>query len=226
MRREICLVGLLLSVVCGSHVAADSRAQSHLTECKARSHMLSDFRTGSISVVSPDQSNRILLAKDFSLKVIKGGEEVGSLQIPDMDSNIRIVWAPDSRKFSVTYSDSGAEGVYHVRLYLLRNDGITEIPRPVDAAFEDFKKHYNCLVRGNNISLLGWTSDSNAVFLVAQVYPTSDCGSIWQEWAGYLVNLQGNILHRYGKKQTKTIEDSCEKSDRVFLSAPSVPDGP
>lgn len=117
-----------------------------------------------------------------------------------------------------------AEGAFQGHLYRLLSKGILEISQPVRVASVDFKKKYYCKIRGNNKYIMGWGSTSETVFVIAQVYPTGDCGQDFGRMGGYLMNLNGTILHRYGDRETGKIQNACWKSGHAVLSsAPSSP---
>jgi WD40 repeat protein len=174
------------------------------------------------SVVSPDGTKRVLLSKDYSFRVFDGKREIGAFHLHELSSNISIVWSPDSDRFAISYSDGGAIGGYHANIYQLERGAIIELPKPPKVAFDDFKKRYYCEERGNNIWFLGWSTDSALAFFVVQVSPTGDCGSIEGKSAGYLVDLNGNIVAKYDEKSTDAMQASCDKSGRVSFLRPSA----
>jgi hypothetical protein len=180
--------------------------------CHRTVYALQDFDSGTTAAIAPNHSDRILLAKDYSFRVMRGQTEIGSVQIKDLSSNIEILWAPDSKKFAITYSDGGAEGAFHAHIYELSHDGVKEFPKPVRVAFDDFKTHDYCKKRGNNVFVEGWTSDSRSVFVVTEVFPTGDCGRKFGKLGGYFMDLQGQILSRYNNKQTALMQKSWEKT--------------
>jgi hypothetical protein len=147
---DFCIIlGLLLTQ--DEHiVATPNRAKLSLV-CGKTIYNLKDFDSGTTAVMSPNRSNKVLLAKDGSFRVLQAKIEIGALQLPDSSSNIELVWAPDSEKFSITYSDGGAEGTFHAHVYLLTAGGVMELTKLPEIAFEEFKKHYYCTARGNNI---------------------------------------------------------------------------
>lgn len=185
--------------------------------CPRNSYSLMDFDSGRTAIVAPNHSKKILLAKDGSFRILRGENEVGVVSLPDLSSNIEVVWAPDSEKFSITYSTAGAEGAFLAHIYRLAEAGVAEISAPVDTAVADFKAHHYCEARGNNVYVEGWTLDSNGVFIVTEVAPTGDCGKELGRLGGYLVNLNGKITHRYGNKETSSIQSHCEKFSRANL---------
>jgi hypothetical protein len=148
---------------------------------------------------------------------MENGREIGVISINDLSSNIEIVWAPDSRKFAITYSDGGAIGIFRTRVYQLSEQNVTELAKPVATAFDEFKSNLYCPARGDNVLFIGWTADSQALLIVGQVYPTSDCGHIWGMQRGYLMDLNGNVLRRYGDKEATSLQTSCDKSGRAVL---------
>jgi hypothetical protein len=188
--------------------------------CKQSNYSLAAFSSGTTAITAPDGRRRVVLAKDFSLRVLAVDREVGAIRLKDLSSNIGVVWSPDSRKFFINYSDGGAIGGFHVHVYSVGLDSVTELSKPPLTAFNDFKKRYYCKARGDNIEGIGWTSDSSAVFFVASVYPTSDCAPIWDKTLGYLVSLNGEIISRYTRKEARKIRASCEDTRRAVLPDP------
>jgi hypothetical protein len=197
--------------------SGDSYPTNSSLLCKTSDYQLSDFVAGGKSSVSPDNSMQVLLAKDFSFRVMKNGREIGLVSISDLSSNIGIVWAPDSIKFALTYSDGGAIGTFRTHVYQVSEHSVTELAKPVAAAFDEFKSKFYCPARGDNVLFIGWAADSQALLIVGQVYPTSDCGDIWGTERGYLVDLTGNVLRRYDDKQATFLQTSCEKSGHAVL---------
>jgi hypothetical protein len=210
---------LSMFVLCGEGRTSHPDVVEYKLACQSpNDYMLQDFGSGTASILSPNKKSQVLLANDFSLRVLHEGQEIGTLPpFNDMDSNLQVMWAPDSEKFSITYSNGGETGIFYAHIFGLGASGITEFAKPPQIAFDDFKKKYYCAARGDNISALGWTLDSSAVFLMTEVYPTSDCGSIWGKEGGYLMDLDGKILRRYGDRETQRIEAACDRSGRIVL---------
>ena len=179
--------------------------------CQRSVFSLKDFDSGGHSVTAPNHSNSVVLAKDGSFRILRGPREIGVVRLTDLSSNIEVMWSPDSEKFSITYSDGGAEGAFHAHIYELREKTIVELPKPVAAAFDDFKARYYCQTRGNNISIEAWTPDSKRLWIVTQVFPTGDCGNNFGRLGAYLVDLSGSIIRRYGNSKAETLQSSCDK---------------
>jgi len=197
--------------------SVDSRASYALT-CSTHEYALQDFDSGTEAVVSPDRQKRAVLAKDGSLRIFEGEREIGEVALPDISADLEVAWAPDSRKFGVTYSDGGATGGFHAHVYALANGRVTELSTITRVAFDDFRKDYYCEARGwNNQYVVGWGAGSRTVFVVAEVYPTSDCGKDFGKMRGYLMTVGGKILHRYDDKTTQRITDVCWKSGRSVV---------
>jgi hypothetical protein len=220
---------LVLSICLGAFFFCNEGGGAHAGNAEfslacrlPRDYMLEDFDSGTTSILSPNKKSRVLLAKDFSFRVLHEEQEIGTIPpFNDLDSNVQVIWAPDSEKFSLAYSNGGAVGIYLAHIYGLDKGNLTEFKKPPQIAFDDFKKKYYCAARGDNISMLGWTSDSSAVFLLTQVYDTSDCAPIGGKMGGYLIDLDGKILHRYDDRQIQGIEVACERSGRALLPPPS-----
>lgn len=208
---------LAFGLMFGQHAAIGTR-NPNLT-CPMRDYMLQDFDRGTQTIIAPNGSSKIVLAKDFSLRVFANNREIGTVITPGMSADLQIIWAPDSQKFGITYSDGGAEGTFQGHLYRLTSNGTSELSRPIRVAFDDFKKRYFCKIRGNNEYVLGWGSESSTIFVILQVYPTGDCGENFGKMNGYLMDLDANILRRYSDKETEKIQDSCWKSGHAALDS-------
>lgn len=217
VRILIIPVYIVLCLCSFSDTSANPRPTSASLVCTKRAYELADFGDGAHSSASPDHSSRVVLAKDFSFRVMKAGLEIGDVEIRDLSSNIEILWAPNSRMFAVNYSDGGAEGTFHAHVYRLDAGKITELSKPVRAAFDEFKQQFYCSTRGDNVFVEGWTADSQGLLVIGQVYATSDCGENRGLEMGYLVDFNGNVLRRYNHKKTRIIQSSCENTDRAIL---------
>ena len=183
--------------------------------CERKYFSLADF--GTAQTKSPAGTAIIFLQKDGSLRVERHGKTIGTIPLPDVAADIKIAWAPDSQKLAVTYSDGGAEGLFHAHVYKLDETHVTELSKPIEVAFADFKAQYYCERRGNNIYVEGWSTDSNALLVITGVYPTSDCGKNFGRLGAYFIDLQGNIIRRYSDADAEALQSSCEKVGGVSL---------
>jgi hypothetical protein len=217
VRILVISVYLVLFLCSLAGTRADPRPTNISLNCTKRVYELSDFGDGVHSSPSPDHSSQIVWARDFSFRVLKAGLEIAGFKISDLSSNIEILWAPNSTMFAVNYSTGGAEGTFHAHVYRLEAGKLTELDKPVNTAFDEFKRQFYCAARGDNVFVEGWTADSQGLLVVGQVYATSDCGDNRGLEKGYLMDLNGNVLRRYDDKTTRVIQSSCEKSNRASL---------
>lgn len=184
--------------------------------CRSSHFMLDDFEKEP-TVSSPDNMKSVQLTKNGKFRVGVGSTILRDLALPDLTSNVEVGWSPDSSEFFVSYSDSGAIGGYHVHLYRVVGNTLEKSPIPATVA-ERFKSKHWCESRGNNLYFLDWTPDSKVAFLVAEVYPTGDCGKELGVYLGYAVRLQGGkIVRIFDEKQTKSIEKQCRTLGRLVL---------
>lgn len=197
--------------------AGDIAGRSFALVCPEQEYTLDAFESGEKAVWSPDHQKKAVLTKDETLQIFNGSRQVGTVELPEIDADLSIVWSPDSAKLAVTYSDSGATGGFHAHVYALSGGSLIELTKPVQVAFDDFKKEHYCEARGDNEYVLGWPEGSKSVFVVAEVYPTSDCGSDMGLERGYLMDLSGNILRKYSDAVTQRVANSCEKSGRALV---------
>jgi hypothetical protein len=118
------------------------------------------------------------------------------------------------------YSNGGAAGGFSVHLFRIAGDRVVQSPATRTVA-KTFRARHYCVPRGNNLYFLDWTANSRDVFLVGEVYPTSDCGNQMSFYEGFLANANsGKILRRFGEKETSAIEKSCRASGKLVLPQP------
>jgi hypothetical protein len=184
--------------------------------CNSSLFTLGDFQKKP-AVSSPDRGKRVQLTEDYKFRILSGRAVVADFEMPEISSNVEIGWSPDSKQFFVSYSDSGAIGGFHVHMYRLNGSTVTESKVPTLIA-EYFETKHWCKSRGNNLYFLAWTPDSRIAFLVAEVYPTSDCGKDMGVYTGYAVDTaSAEVLRVFDERQTQAIENNCRASGNLVL---------
>lgn len=114
--------------------------------------------------------------------------------LKDLSASVFVVWSEKSDWFAVTWSDGGAIGNFHTRVFHIQDDEVHE-SRAIDTAFRDFRSGHFCKSRGDNVQAYGWDNESNALVLVMSVYPTGDCGHDLGHTEAYFVQAtNGRIL--------------------------------
>jgi hypothetical protein len=118
----------------------------------------------------------------------------------------------DQAHIALTYSDGGAIGGFHVRVFLIDGNGVRDISKCIDGAVADFKVRHYCKARGNNVSALRWSQ--GGLLILTEVYPTGDCGSDLGHLEGYLVSVpQGKIMEHMTLNQLKHYPGVCLQND-------------
>lgn len=111
-----------------------------------------------------------------------------------------------------TYSDGGAIGAFHVRVFLIDAEGVKDTSGSIDKAVADFKARHYCKTRGNNVTALKWIAGS--LLLLTEVYPTGDCGSDLGHLEGYLVTVPtGEIIEHFNLSELKHYPGICLEGD-------------
>ena len=147
---------------------------------------------------------------------MRGAQRIREISVAELSCNIEVGWSPDSEQFFISWSDGGAIGGYHVRAFRVEGEKVTELNAP-KIAYADFKKHHFCETRTDNIFMLGWTPDSQKIFVVMEVYPTSDCQEM-SLFRGYLMDTQsGATLRVFGEKDTEEIKERSRAAGAVQL---------
>jgi hypothetical protein len=200
----------------GGAVAQNHQHNRYSFACNSRHLMLEDFEKEP-TIDSPDKVKVVQLTKDYKFRVAVAVKEVSNFELPDISSNVEVGWSPDSSQFFISYSDGGAVGGYHARLYRVTDTDVNMGRVPALVA-ERFRGKHRCKSRGSNLFFLDWTPDSKIGFFVAEVYPTGDCGKELGAFRGYAVNLEdGTPVRAFGKKQTESIEKNCRLSGSLVL---------
>lgn len=131
----------------------------------------------------------------------RAGKELLRTPLKNLSASTSVVWADDKKSFAVTWSDGGAIGNFHVRVFHIEGDSVTEWPA-TNQAYKDFKELHWCAVRGDDIQAYRWLPDSRRLILVLSVYPTSDCGREMGYTEGFVVNAStGKIREHWGIKK-------------------------
>jgi hypothetical protein len=186
--------------------------------CNSSYFTLKDFENQP-TVISPDGEKRVRLTKDGQFIIQLGSTVVAGFGLPEISANIEVGWSPDSRQFFISYSDGGAIGGYRVHMYRLNGKTLAEGNLPALVA-ERFKAKHWCESRGNNLFFLAWTPNSRIAFLVAEVYPTGDCGEAMGTYRGYAVDtVNAKVLRVFGESRTEAIEKQCRASGKLVLGS-------
>lgn len=146
--------------------------------------------------------------------VRRGSRTIYTFQVPDLSSDAEFLWSPDGRAFALNYSDGGAIGNFHVRVFLLDRDTVTEVSRAIAPAVSAFKARHFCKARGNNVTALKWLLDSRNLVLMTEVYPTGDCGPDLGHAEGYIVAVpDGKIERHFTLDQLKNLPGVCLQNE-------------
>lgn len=181
--------------------------------CDAQSFFAQDAGKPVAVARSPDDRKQVVMDDLDVFRIVAHGRSIQTVKYYDIRDTVYLGWSPDSTQFFIMYSD----GDWHVHIFAVDDDRVQELPAP-QIAFEDFKKMHSCKTRDNRILFLSWTPDSEKVFLVTEVHPTSDCGDEAARFQGYLIRVRtGEILRRYNEKDTMKIEKECRTTKMLKL---------
>ena len=94
--------------------------------------------------------------KQAKFSVRRGTRTIFTFAVDDLSSNAEVLCSPNGKAFALNYSDGGAIGGFHVRLFLISDDNVTDISRAIQPAVNAFKARHYCKNRGNNVAALKW----------------------------------------------------------------------
>ncbi len=211
----ILFTSLLSKVLSAQTLPTDANAYA----VSSRTFDLADFGRPSAKVYSPDGKRSIRLAQDGRFEVLDGVFPVTSISVKELSSNIEVGWSPDSTQFFISWSNGGAIGAFVSRVFRIESGKVTELNAP-QVACDAFKIKHFCPQRGmNNEYVLGWSADSKNLFLVLEVYPTSDCKEP-SLFRGYLMDAgSGIILRMFSERETNLIKYASRRAGFVTIPA-------
>jgi hypothetical protein len=146
-----------------------------------------------------DLSYTVMESGKFTLS--RGRKTVLDTDLKDLNASVFVVWSANSDWFAVTWSDGGAIGQFHTRVFHISDGNVNEA-ESVKNAFADFQSRHLCKTRGDNVQAYGWNASPAALVLVTSVYPTSDCGKDLGHTEAYLVKpTDGTILRHLSLRE-------------------------
>jgi hypothetical protein len=138
-------------------------------------------------------------AATFTLR--RGVGVLFSTPLKNLGASVSVAWTAQNDWFSITWSDAGAIGIFHTRIFHLAGDKIVESYAP-RAAFADFRSRHRCRERGENIQAYRWDEETGTVVLVMSVYNTGDCGREMGHMEAYFVSpFDGEVLRHLNLTQ-------------------------
>lgn len=204
---------LTLALAFCAGAAAQQNPRRLITLCR-KDVLGFDLGAGTIerTVPGPDGISVQFDKGDFSIR--RGTRIIYAFQVSDFSTNGEMLWSPDGQAFALNYSNGGAIGNFHVRVFSKRGDTITEVSSAIRPAVDDFKARHYCKSRGNNVRALKWLEDSKRLVLMTDVYPTGDCGSDLGHTEGYVIRIpDGKIERHLTLNQLKTFPGICLEND-------------
>jgi hypothetical protein len=134
--------------------------------------------------------------KQAKVSVRREARTIFTFAVADLSSNAEVVWSPAGRVFAFNYSDGGAIGGFHVRVFLVNGDTVKDASAAIEPAVNAFKSRHFCKTRGNNVTALKWLDDPR-LMLMTEVYPTGDCGRDLGHAEAYLVAIPSGRIERH-----------------------------
>jgi len=154
--------------------------------------------------VPDDQHPKAYRQGDLSYTVTEGGKftlsrrqkGIFSTRLKDLSASVFVVWSERNDWFAITWSDGGAIGNFHTRVFQIAGDKVNEA-ESVKTAFSDFRGRHSCKARGDNVQAYGWDQETGALVLVTSVYPTGDCGKDLGHTEAYWVQPTDGAILRH-----------------------------
>jgi hypothetical protein len=152
--------------------------------------------------------------KQAKFSVRRGARTIFTFAVDNLSSNAEVLWSPDGKAFALNYSDGGAIGGFHVRLFLVNGDKVTDVSRAIQPAVNAFKARHYCKSRGNNVMAVKWLPNASDLLLMTEVYSTGDCGPDLGYAEGYIVAVpDGKIERHLTLNQLKNLPGICLENE-------------
>ena len=143
----------------------------------------------------------------------RNGKKISTFELEDLSApGIWIAEDPANNEIALTYSDGGAIGGFHVRIFQVNGESVADLSKAVEPATRDFKSRHYCKTRGNNTQALKWIDGS--LLLMTEVYPTGDCGRDLGHFEGYLVSVPGGSIQKHlTARQLEEFPGVCQENE-------------
>ena len=138
----------------------------------------------------------------------RGNQTLLQSTLHNLSASVSVSWAPGNNAFSITWSNGGSGGRYHVKVFLIRNGKAAEVPAAA-RAFADFLSHAPCTPHPaeNNVQAYHWVN-AHDILIVTSVLPNIFCGEQSNKSEGYIVHAQtGTILQHLTPQQLTAYTD-------------------
>ena len=233
----VCLYVGLVGMACSSQTSGQSQGTppAEVTWAKNATALTCQPNAGTIQAPDRLTTARVVCEADkpFILQVVTADgrrQEVG-LRFGASE----LLWAPDSRSFFVNGSENSYAGFF-VDVYQFEDSGRVVKRTVTKSAQRDMVESFPPCKASNrdekmcariardpeyNMSGLGWSADSSAVFVFAEVPCSSSYGGIMCQVLGYELSAPaGRILKRLTPQETK------RKWGRLAAWEIDIPDPP
>jgi len=134
--------------------------------------------------------------EDGSFTLSRDSRVLLSTHLADLSASVFVTWSSHSDWFAVTWSDGGAIGNFHTRVFHVKENRVEEADS-VQTAFANFRRRHWCRTRGDNVQAYGWDRETGTLVLVTSVYPTGDCGKDLGHTEAYLVEPAGGSIRKH-----------------------------
>jgi hypothetical protein len=220
----LCLSTSLHAVLFPLPAPAQARTAPNEKPIWARNAMALNCRRGRAPIEAPDhraspravclQAAGDFVASDLELVTVDGKRQSVGLR----SGANEVLWAPNSKSFFVNGGESAVAGFF-VDVYQIMDSGRVAVRTVTNAAQREMVKSFppcKALYRDEkecaeyardpeyNMSGLGWSDDSSAIYVFAEVPPSSRYGGIMGQVLGYELSVpDGRILRRLTARQAK-----------------------
>ena len=136
-----------------------------------------------------------MVKEDGEFTLHRGNKMLLSTRLKQLSASVFVTWSEKNDWLAVTWSDGGALGSFHTRVFHVFEGGVSEVDS-VKPAYADFRSRHWCKTRGDNVQAYGWDRETGSLVLVTSVYPTGDCGKDLGHTEAYMVQpVSGAILN-------------------------------
>jgi hypothetical protein len=208
--RLPCYMALIASLLCRPPAAGHCQSAVAAANGDAPSYSAKATYTESgRAAISPDGKAKVQIKRDAdnvnAAEVVAEGQQ-GTLSVKiGFGLDTEVLWSPDSRAFTVSGSEEGANGLYETSVFYFLHGRLKQVEL-TPLITQAFGHPVKCgWPEPPNVAAVRWIVPSKKLLVTAEIIHHSNCDS-FGTFRAYAVDLNGpQIVKEYDQLKTKRL---------------------
>lgn len=208
--RLPCCMALIASLLCRPPAAGHCHSAVAAAIGDAPFYSAQAVNTGSgRAAISPDGRAKVRIKRDaddvYAAEVVAEGQQGTSIVKIGFGLDTEVLWSPDSRAFTVTGSEEGANGLYVTSVFYLLHGRLKQVEL-TPLITQAFGHPVKCgWLEPPNVAAVRWIVPSKKLLVAAEIIHHSNCDS-FGTFMAYAIDLSGpRIVKAYGQLEAKRL---------------------